>query len=368
MAARARAYLNYAGIGLVRERVRAAMHEAIDEVMARGVSEYGRFFAARNAAREAAARLLGAEPADVALVGNTSEGIQTVADGLEWRPGDEVVVFDGDFPANVHPWRRLRRHGVVLRWVPMRGGGYDLEDVAAALGPATRLVAVSHVNFVTGFRIDLDEVCRLAHAVGALVCVDAVQSFGVLPLSVAITPVDFVAAAGHKWLCAPPGTGLLYCRPSRLELLTGARFGWTGYTGGADVLHRGAGHLHYDLEPLPDARRFEGGMPNLLGLVGLAAALAELAEIGQAEVAARIEALTGRLREGLAERGYTVLSPGGDAWSGIVSFVHLERQTAHLYELLIAADCHVAQPDGKLRASPHCWTRDDEITALLTAL
>lgn len=368
MAATARAYLNYAGIGLVHEPVRAAMHEAVDRVLANGIAEYELFFDAREAARDAAARLLEADPAEIALVGNTSDGIQTVADGLDWRAGDEIVVFDRDFPANVQPWRRLQRRGVVLRWVPMRAGGYRFEDLEAVLGPATRLVAVSHVNFVTGFRIDLDEVCRLARSVDALVCVDAVQSLGVLPLSVARTPIDFLAAGGHKWLCAPPGTGLLYCRASRLEALPSARFGWAGYAGATAVLNEGPGHLGYELPPQPDARRFEGGTPNLLGLVGLAGALTALLDAGAAEVGDRVRSLTSRLRAGLADRGYTVISPAGAAWSGIVSFVHPERDSGDLLQLLIAAGCHIARPDGKLRASPHYWTADAEVDALLAAL
>lgn len=362
------AYLNYAGIGLVRERARAAMRVAVDEVLARGVPEYARFFQARDAARRAAARLLEAEVEEIALVGNTSAGIHLVADGLDWREGDEVVVFDRDFPANVHPWRALTRRGVVLRWVPMRDGGYELDDVAAAIGPATRVVAVSHVNFVTGFRIDLDEVCRLAQPVGALVCVDAVQSLGVLPLSVARTPVDFVAAAGHKWLCAPPGTGLLYCRRNRLDLLTWAPSGWAGYAGGTDVLHLGPGHFDYELSPLPDARRFEGGMPNLVGLVGLAAALEELLEVGVPAVAGRVQTLTSRLRAGLAERGCTVISPAGTSGSGIVSFLHSEKSAEDLYALLSAAGCHVSHPDGKVRVAPHFWSTDLELGEFLEAV
>jgi cysteine desulfurase / selenocysteine lyase len=362
------AYLNYAGIGLVREPARAAMHAAVDEVLTRGAPEYGRFFAARDAARRAAARLLEAEPEEIALVGNTSHGIQLVAEGLDWQAGDEIVVFDRDFPANVQPWRRLTRHGVVLRWVPMRAGGYELDDIAAAIGPATRLVAVSHVNFVTGFRTDLDEVCRLARSAGALVCVDAVQSLGVLPLSVARTPIDFLAAAGHKWLCAPPGTGLLYCRRDRMDLLSSAPFGWTGYAGATDVLHRGAGHLRYELPLLPDARRFEGGMHNFLGLVGLAATLEELLQIGVPLVTERVRSLTARLREALAERDCTVISPDGAAWSGIVSFVHSEKSAEDVHELLTAANCHVSHPDGKIRVAPHYWTADWELSQLLAVL
>jgi cysteine desulfurase / selenocysteine lyase len=361
-------YLNYAGIGLLRRPAIAALHAAVDQVLARGAAEYGRLFAARAAAQAAAGRLLECDPDEVAMVSNTSAGIHLVADGLDWRAGDEVVVFDRDFPANVQPWRRLADRGVVLRWIPMRNGGYELDDVADAIGPATRLIAVSHVNFISGFRIDLDELCRLAQPVGALVCVDAVQSLGVLPLSVARTPIDFLAAGGHKWLCAPPGTGLFYCRRDRMDLLRWAPPGWTGYDGAAAVLHEGAGHLDYELPLRPDARRFEGGMLNLLGLVGLASALEELVEIGVDAVASRVLLLTARLREGLAEHGYTVLSPAGAARSGIVSFVHIEKSGEELFKLLEATGCHVAYPDGKLRASPHYWTSEAELDEFIAVL
>lgn len=361
-------YLNYAAIGLLRRPAITAMHVAIDQALTHGLGEYDPLFAACDVARMAAGRLLECDRDEVALVGNTSSGIQLVADGLEWRAGDEVVLFDRDFPANVQPWRRLARRGVVLRWIPMRDGGFELDDVVAAISPATRLIAVSHVNFVTGFRIDLDELCRLAHPVGALVCVDAVQSLGALPLSVARTPIDFLAAGGHKWLCAPPGTGLFYCRRDRMDLLRWAPPGWMGYDGAMDVLNKGAGHLNYELPLLPDARRFEGGTPNLLGLVGLASALEELVEVGVGAVASRVVLLTSRLREALAERGYTVLSPDGAARSGIVSFTHTEKPGEKLYEMLTTAGCHVSYPDGKLRASPHYWTSEAELDEFIDAL
>jgi len=361
-------YLNYAAIGLLRRPAITAMHVAIDQALARGLADYDQLFAACDAARTTAGRLLECDRDEVAFIGNTSAGIHLVADGIEWRSGDEVVLFDRDFPANVQPWRRLARRGVVLRWIPVRDGGYELDDVAHVIGPATRLIAVSHVNFVTGFRIDLDELCKLAHPAGALVFVDAVQSLGVLPLSVARTPIDFLAAGGHKWLCAPPGTGLFYCRRDRMDLLRWAPPGWTGYDGALDVLNKGAGHLNYELPLLPDARRFEGGTPNLLGLVGLASALEELVEVGIGAVTSRVLLLTSRLREALAERDYTVLSPDGAARSGIVSFTHTEKPSEKLYELLTTAGCHVSFPDGKLRASPHYWTSEVELDQFIDVL
>lgn len=360
-------YLDHAGIGPVRPPALAAMHGALDEVLASGAVNYAAFFAARDEARAAAARLIGADGDEIALVANTSAGLQLVADGIGWRAGDEVVVFDRDFPANVHPWRRLAARGVVVRWVPERHGGYDLADVAAAVGPATRLVAVSHVHFVTGFRIDLAAVGAIAAEVGALVCVDAAQSLGALAVSVTDAPVDFLAAGGHKWLGAPPGTGVLYCRRDRLDVLRDAPAGWFGYDRSQDLLVKGEGHFTYDLPLRPSARRFEGGMMNFVGLVGLAAALGELEAVGVAAVAERVLALAGRLRDGLAARGYRVLGPGADeARSGIVSFAAPGAERLHA--ALTAKGIHVSFPDGKVRISPHYWNADDDVDRLLDAL
>jgi selenocysteine lyase/cysteine desulfurase len=350
------------------------MHAALDDALGRGSAGYGPVFEARAEARACFARLLDCDPAEIALVPNTSTGLHLVADGLDWRPGDEVVVFDRDFPANVHPWLRLTDRGVRIRWVPMCDGGYHLDDVVAAVGPATRLIALSHVNFRTGFRMDLDAVCAVARRVGALVCVDAVQSLGVLPLSVARTPVDFVAAGAHKWLCAPPGTGVLYCRLERLDLLRWAPPGWFGFEGAANMLSEGEGHFSYDLPLRPRASRFEGGMPNLLGLVGLAASLQELEAVGSAAVSARVLGLAAQLRDGLRDLGCTIEGPadspgdsptGSDCRSGIVAFVHPAVPGAELYRALTESGCDISFPDGRLRVSPHCWSSDSEIREFL---
>lgn len=362
------AYLNYAGIGRVRSAARERMHTALDDALGRGPAGYDSVFEARAESRACFARLLDCDPAEIALVPNTSTGLHLVADGLDWRPGDEVVVFDRDFPANVHPWRRLADRGVRTRWVPLRDGGYDLAEVAALVGPATRLIAVSHVNFLTGFRIDLEAVCALAQQVGALVCVDAVQSLGVLPLSVARTPVDFVAAGAHKWLCAPPGTGVFYCRRDRLDALRWAPSGWFGFEGAARMLSEGEGHFSYELPLRARASRFEGGMPNLLGFVGLAAALQELEAVGGEVVTERVLCLAAQLRDGLEALGCTLFGAfDNNSRSGIVTFTHPAVPSAELHQGLAAAGCEISFPDGTLRAAPHYWTRDEEIAEFLVA-
>ncbi|MCX4690531.1 aminotransferase class V-fold PLP-dependent enzyme [Kitasatospora purpeofusca] len=362
------AYLDYAGLGRLRPAAVTAMRTAVEEVLPYGSAAVGRLFGARATARRSVARLLGCTPEEVALVPNTSTGIHLVADGLDWRPGDQVVLFERDFPANVRPWLRLRRHGVEPVWVPMRDGGHRIEDVAAALGPATRLVAVSHVNFATGFRCDLDRICALAAEVGALVCVDAVQSLGALPLSVADTPVDFLAAGAHKWLCGPPGTGTFYCRADRLELLRTTPTGWFGHEGAAEVT-KGPGHLRYDLPERAGAARVEGGMYDLVGMAGLAAALAELEETGIAAVAARVRALADRLRTGITQLGYDlVLPPDGAGHSGLVCFTGRRTEGTELVRRLASAGIHVSVPDGLVRVSPHFWTTDEEVAEILDEL
>ncbi|MCC9310314.1 aminotransferase class V-fold PLP-dependent enzyme [Kitasatospora sp. RB6PN24] len=364
-----RAYLDHAGLGRLRPGAVAAMRTALEEVLPHGSTEVGRVFGARTASRRSFARLLDCTPEEIALVPNTSTGIHLVADGLDWRPGDRVVLFDRDFPANVRPWQRLRRRGVELSWVPMRQGGYRMADVAAAVLPGTRLIAVSHVNFATGFRCDLDRICELAAEAGALVCVDAVQSLGVLPLSLARTPVDFLAAGAHKWLGGPPGTGVFFCRAARLESLRTVPSGWFGYEEAAEVTRGHPGGLRYDRPQRATAARVEGGMYDLLGMVGLAEALAELEAVGIGAVADRVLALGDRLRAGISALGHHLAIPdrrGGH--SGIVSFSSPEKTGARIAGELASAGIQVSVPDGLVRVSPHFWTTDEEVEVFLSGL
>jgi cysteine desulfurase / selenocysteine lyase len=364
------AYLDHAGLGLLRPASTAAMRAALDDVLPHGSALIGPLFSTRPAARRSFARLLSCTPEEIALVPNTSTGVHLVADGLDWHRGDRVTVFDRDFPANVRPWQNLARHAVSLDWVPQRDGGYTPDDIAAAIGPNTRLIAVSHVNFATGFRCDLDQICALAAEAGALVFVDAVQSLGVLPLSVTDTPIDFLAAGAHKWLGAPPGTGMFYCRADRLDLLRSVPSGWFGFDGAADLM-KGPGNLRYDLPERSSASRVEGGMYDILGMVGLAAALAELEEVGIQAVAERSLALARRVRYGVRRLGYTLACPDSAAeeqTSAITALRFSDSQAVELAAKLAAEGVYVSTPDGLVRISPHYWTRDEEVDLFLEHL
>lgn len=354
-------YLNYAGVGILPETVKAVIGEALETIVSRGSTRFLQALEGIDGYRKTVSKFLGCRPAEIAFTGNTSSGLRLVAQGLDFKTGDEVVVFENDFPANVLPWLELKRKGVNVAWVPMKNGGYDLADLGARLNPRTRLVAVSHVNFMTGFRIDLDEVCALARRSGALVCVDAIQGLGAVPLDLARTPVDFLACGGHKWLCGPLGSGLFFCREKNLDLFANASGGWLGYEGSADFLFKGEGHFRYDRELKRGAERFETGVPNVLCQFGIGESVRVLEEIGGEKIASRIRERVRELEEGIRGKGYRILTPAQEHRSGILSFVHPKKDGLEIFKFLTDRDAHVAFPDGKLRVSPHYWTTEDEV-------
>ena len=309
------AYFNAAANAPLADPVRAAIHGYVDDLGDHGSLHYRDWFRATSETRESAANLLGADPKEIALVRNTSEGINIVANGLRLGRGDSVVLVRGDFPANVHPWKRLEEDGVEVRFVePDPENRVTPEQIAAACDATTRVASVSWVSFTNGFRLDVSALARLLHARDVLLFVDAIQGLGVLPLDVRSAEIDFLSADAHKWLLTPEGIGLFFVRRDRLERLDLTYKSWLSVQDPFE-------HQTYDSPLHDDARRFEYATPNTAGIFAMRAALALLLECGIENVAAHVHRLTDALCEGLARRGYRVRSPraGGD-WSGIVGF------------------------------------------------
>ena len=238
------AYLNTAAVGPLSTCARNAMRRLASDQCAHGAAHYAAWFAEYDRCRESAARLLGASPDEIALVANTSAGISTVAQGLRAGPGDNVVIPEAEFPANVYPWMALP--GVEVRRVPKRDGRILAEDVAAAADGRTAAVSVSFVDWLTGHRTDLRAVGEAAHAAGALFVVDAIQGLGALPLDVKACGVDALAADGHKWICGPEGAGILYVRREARERIAPTRPSWLS-------VRNPTRFLDYDMAPAPSA-------------------------------------------------------------------------------------------------------------------
>ena len=359
-------YLNHAGVnalpaGAAREITRYA-HEAAEE----GSLAVEAHEARVEEVRAAAAALLGVTPAEVAFVKNTTEGLGFVANGLEWREGDRVVVPDLEFPSTLYPWTALGDRGVIVDRVQPVGAARALPVAAFAevidAGPAPRVVCTSWVQFGRGWRTDLAAVAEVTHAAGALLCVDAIQGLGVVPAELDAWGVDFAMADAHKWLLGPSGIGVLYVRASELERLRPLEPGW------ASVAHREQWDnlaLAWD----PGARRLEGGSANTAGLFGLGAALDLLSAAGVAAVWEHVRALGDRAAAGLAAAGAEVLSdrsPGGA--SGIVTFAVPSADPGALVERLRGAGIVCSPRGGGVRISPHGYNTAAEMDDLVAAV
>jgi selenocysteine lyase/cysteine desulfurase len=316
--------------------------------------------------RQRAARLLGVSREEIAFVGSTSMGLAMVAAGLDWKTGDNVVCYRDDYPANVHPWMNLARQGVEVRYVqPRQYGNVTTADLEPLVDARTRLVALASAHFVSGWRLDAEAVGRFVHGRGALFCLDGIQTFGALRAD--LRHVDFAAAAAHKWLLGPLGIGILYVSRQHFERLRPAQVG----------AHTAMTPRFFAQEPMkfwPDARRYEPGSLNVLGLVGLHAALGLIEEIGLPAIERRVLTLAEQIIRAGRQRGWSVVGPsGGPGLSGIVTFesatMDLSAAHARLERAGVVASLRWKR-DGTvcLRFSAHFYNREQEVATALQAL
>jgi len=351
------AYFNSAAVAPLSVPARNAMRRLIRDQCDRGAVRYAQWFETYDRCRAAAARLVNAAPDEIALMANTSAGISTVAAGLRAQPGDNVVIPDAEFPANVYPWMALR--GVEVRRVAKRDGRLLAEDVASHVDARTRAVSVSFVDWLTGHRANLEEIGAVAHDHGALFVVDAIQGLGALPLDVEACGIDALAADGHKWICGPEGAGILYVRREARERIAPTRPSWLS------VRHP-TRFLDYDLAPAPSAMRYQDGTPNTCGIYGLHAALELILELGVENIAGRVLALARRVREGARARGVELLCDvEGDEASGITGF-RLEDATVYA-TALEQRGVIVSAREGCLRVATHHFNNEADVERLLEA-
>jgi len=346
------AYLNHAAIGTLSDPVRTAMEAFLMHRSASG--DEGEYATVDQELRAALAQLVGATPGEIGFVQNTSEGLNVIANGLPLDPGDNVLFCDMEFPSNVYPWMNLRSRGVEARCVPHERGGLTLEAVEAHADDRTRAVAVSSVEFLTGFRTDLESLGGWCRGNDVYLVVDGIQSLGVLPMDVKASHVDFLACGGPKWLMGPGGQGFIYVRREVLDKLRPIFAGCVSVQGWEDW-------RSYDLTFLPDAARFDLGCANFIGRVGLLAAVRLLLSVGIEAIEAWTLHLTDLLVEDLQSRGHDVISSLEPRHrSAIVTFAVPGDPSAAL-ETLAAEDIVVSLRESYLRVSPHCYNTEEEI-------
>ncbi len=352
-------YLDHAAVCPLPRPVARAMRQRIADQEETGHEKYKEWRNNHLSCRHLGSQLIGCEPQDISIIRSTSEGLSLIAEGLEWRDGDEVLVGEEEFAANVAPWLALARHGVRVRRFPQPDGRIDPEAVAGLIGERTRVLAVSWVAFHTGWIAPLAQLGRICRDAGCLLVVDAIQGLGVLPMDVRALAVDAVVADGHKWLLGPEGAGLMATSEELRERIHPVISGWRNVElpPGDFFLER--------LDYLEDGRRFEPGASNDVGVAGLAAGLDIIMSVGRDDVQARVELLARTVTRILIAHGWDVLSPGaGHPIAGIVAARHpnvAPREAARrLRERRVI--CSVRQ--GYLRLSPHFYITRGELEAL----
>jgi selenocysteine lyase/cysteine desulfurase len=356
------AYFDHAAVAPLTDRARQTLVEWAADLTENGDVYDSNRVRQVEEVRRRAGLLLNADPLDIAFIKNTSEGIGIVAEGLPWRSGDNIVTAEDEYPANLYPWMNLAGRGVELRRVPGREGRILLEDLRSAIDGRTRLVSLSFVEYASGFRNDLDAVGELCREKGVLFFVDAIQGLGVLPLDVRRTPIDFLAADGHKWLLGPEGAGLFWIRRELVEQLHSVGVGWNSV-----IDSRNFGRVEFRLKP--HAGRWESGSLNVGGILALGASLDLLLEYGIDAVGRRIAHLTDHLCAGAERAGLTVYSSRRpEEKSGIVSLLVREGDVRAVVRRCRDAGIVVNQRAGRLRVSPHAYNSVEELDRLLALL
>jgi cysteine desulfurase / selenocysteine lyase len=313
-----------------------------------------------NDGRKLAAQLIHCQPEEVAFVGPTSLALSLMASGLKFRRTDNILIYFDDYPSNVYPWMALAQQGVQVRLMNTRGlGVIRPHDVMGQVDENTRLVALASCHFISGYRIDINAIGKYLRDRGILFCLDAIQTLGAFPTTVEY--VDMLAADAHKWLLGPCGAGLMYVRREIQEKLTPQIYGWHNVRCPDFVAQE-------QITFRPDARKYEAGTHNLLGVVGLMAAMKMISEIGVDNIARELARKRAWLVPELKAKGYAVLNGEAtlESAGGITSFFQPGKDLAALHAKLSAANILTSlRTDRKgqkyIRLSPHFYNTDAEL-------
>jgi selenocysteine lyase/cysteine desulfurase len=357
-------YLNSAAVSPMPLTAIDAVTHQLNDVAAHGAAHYQEWIDTKNRARHLISEMLCVRADQIAFTRNTSDGIATIAGGLPWQTGENIVSFEREFPANFYAWRRIRdKFDVELRLAPEVDGRIDLDELIGMIDSNTRVVAISAVQYASGFRADLERIGRAARDVDALFCVDIIQAFGAEPLDLPAQYVDAASGASHKWLCAPEGCGILYLSDRARERVDPTLVGWISVETPWDFDDRE--------QPFkPTALAWESGTGCSSLFYGLEQSLKLLHEAGADNIQRYLGELTDSLCDGLNGRDYEIVSsrrPGES--SAIVCIRHRGGIPANEIAQKLQLEHVVISPRGdRVRIAPHFYNHLGDIQRLLEAL
>ena len=351
-------YLNHAAVAPLCRPAAEAMKALADQSLESGAVYYDQWVATYEGVRAAAAKLIGANRSEIAIVKNTSEGISTVAMGLDWKPGDRMVGFQEEFPANYFPWKRLEERGVSVTWLSATDPLDRIEEACRG----ARLLSISFVQYLTGYRAPLSAIGEICRRNRCIFMVDAIQGLGAFPLDVRACGIHALACDGHKWLLGPEGCGFLYVDQSLQERITPIEMGWYNVARFAD-------YTAHDGTLKPNAGRYECGTLNTIGCYGLRAAIEFLLEVGIERINPVVTQCADRIAAGVQAKGYQLaIERTAETSAGIVSFRKPGVDAREIVHKLKEENIIAAPRGGWVRTSPHFYVSPEEIDRMLEVL
>ncbi len=357
-------YLNSAAVSPIPRAAVSAVVKQLNDVANHGSDHYTDWIATKNRARSLIAEMLHVRPEQIGFMRNTSDGFASIANGIDWKQGDNIVTFAREFPANFYPWRMVRdRYGVELRMCPERDGRVDLDEFIALIDGNTRLAAISAVQYDSGFRADLERIGRAVRSVDGLFAVDIIQGFGQMGYDLPSQYVDIAAGASHKWLCAPEGCGILYISDRARERLEPSFVGWISVETPWDFEDREQPYK-------PNALAWESGTGASSLFYGLEESLKLLNEAGLNAIEEYLASLTDQLCDMLAGRPYKLISSRTpEESSAIVCVQHTGGiHCSEIAEKLQKEQIIVSARGERLRIAPHFYNTAEDIEKLVAAL
>ncbi|MGA7159898.1 MAG: aminotransferase class V-fold PLP-dependent enzyme [Bacteroidota bacterium] len=356
-----RIWMNHAAVSPLSRRVHDAVARYLEQCAVEEIDTYLSLLPVAARLKANLGTIIGAPPERIAFVGNTSDGLNILASGLEWHAGDRIILNDSEFPTNIVPFINLKRLGVEIDFIETRHGEITADRLEKFVTPRTRLVSLSFVQFLSGFRADLEAVGGMCKKHNIIFCVDAIQGLGVSPLDVARMNIDFLSCGGPKWLMGLMGLGFIYVSEELQEQIHQAYAGW--------MSNRNffGDFLSYRIDFDKSARRYENGTQNSAGIVALCESTTTLLDVGIDAIQAHLHRLTDSLIAAIDNAGFDVITPRDPSKrAGIVTFRCSGAQ--QLFESLIKENVVVSLREGMIRVSPHFYNSPDEAATFHSVL
>ncbi len=354
-------YFNHAAIGPWSNLAVQRINEYVRQRSGEKIENYQSVLKWNSSAKEKLGSLIGAESERIAWVDSVSNGINILAQGIDWKQGDRIILNDLEFPSNVYPFLNLKKYGVEIDFVKSVNGTVTVDEIEKLISPKTKLISISLVQFLSGYRADVDSIGQLCRKHGIIFSVDAIQAAGVVEIDVKKSNIDFLTGGTQKWLMSSQGLSYIYLTEELQKRIDQKNVGWTSVENAWDL-------LKYDLTLKKDASRFQSGTVNWLGVSVFDAVLDLFTGFGIANIEKTVLSNTEFFIDLLSSIGIEslLLNVEEKKRAGIVSFKH--KKSKDVFDMLEEKKIFAAMREGMIRFSPHFYNSKEEIERVVSEL